>query len=596
LCKPLFSTTFTLWQFFISVQSNCPFLMKQPVLLLLAATLSTFSASAQWSANSAQNLAIRDVVGTREETPRISPAPNGGTWVSWFETVATTNYQMRLQLLDVNGRPQLGAAGLLVSNQQQSTALYRYDLKTDNLGNAILAFQDTRTGGNQCVVYKISPNGQQLWGANGIPLLDAAATSGLSPAIGITSGNNVVIGWNASGATSATRGTKAVPLVKLSAAGVALWSSPVAIEAPARRFSRPSFVAVPGSEDMVVQYVEETGSGLGVSTVYAQRYNAGGAPVWAAPVRVSDKTIGFAAFPELVPDGSGGFYVLLGSGNPANANLGDMYAQRVLADGSLPWGTTGTEVLAGTTTARIGGSLQYVAARNEVWVVVNELTANQSNSGFTMQRLAPATGAVQLTTSGVPVQALGTSYYSAQSLRDTGTGLIIVYTENTSAVTQALWATKVDYQAQSAFPTGSGIIMLSSVASGKQNYATLPYSTNQLVTVWADQRVDNGIYAQTIGDNGALGTLLASRNAVAAQPLNISPNPGAMPTLQLTLPRPQLLTVQVRDLVGRLVHQQTSAAAGEAAVPLDAPELAAGVYLVETTVVGQLWRGRWVKP
>ncbi|MBO2008882.1 T9SS type A sorting domain-containing protein [Hymenobacter negativus] len=570
--------------------------MKQPVLLLLAATLSTFSASAQWSANSAQNLTIRDVAGTREEVPRISPAPNGGTWVSWFETVATTNYQMRLQLLDVNGRPQLGAAGLLVSNQPQGTATFRYDLKTDNLGNTILAFQDTRTGGTQCVVYKISPTGQQLWGATGIQLLDAAATSGLSPAIGITTGNNVVIGWNASGTASATRGTRAVPLVKLSAAGIPLWTTPLAIEAPARRFSRPSFVAVPGSEDVVVQYVEETGSGLGISTVYAQRYNASGVAVWAAPVRVSDKTIGFAALPEPVADGSGGFYVLLGSGNPANANLGDMYAQRILADGSQPWGTTGTEVLAGTATARIGGVLQYVAARGEVWVVVNELNSNQSTSGFTVQRLSPATGAVQLTTGGVPVQAISAAYYSAQTMRDTGTGLIITYTENTSAVTQTLSATKVDYQAQSAFPTGSGNIMLSSVASEKQDYATLPYTNGHLVTVWADQRVDSGIYAQTIGDNGALGTLLASRGAVAAQPLEISPNPGVAPALRLTLPYPQRLTVQVRDLTGRLVHQQAMPAAGETTVPLDASELTAGVYLVETTVAGQPWRGRWVKP
>ncbi|MDO7847194.1 T9SS type A sorting domain-containing protein [Hymenobacter sp. M29] len=571
--------------------------MKQPILLLLAATLSAFSARAQWSANPAQNLAIRDAAGTSEVTPRISPAPNGGTWVSWFETVATTNYQMRLQLLDANGRPQLGTAGLLVSNQPQGSALYRYDLKTDNLGNAILAFQDTRTGGNQCVVYKISPAGQQLWGANGIQLLDAAATSGLTPAIGITSGNNVVIGWGASGTASATRGTKAVPLVKYSAAGVAMWTTPVAIEAPSRRFSRPTLVAVPGAEDVVVQYVEETGSGLGVSTMYAQRYSASGAPVWAAPVQVSTKTIGFAAFPEITPDGSGGFYALLNSGNPASATLGDMYAQRVLADGSLPWGTTGTEILAGTATARIGGSLQYVAARNEVWAVVNELNSSQSNSGFTVQRLAPATGAVQLGTGGVPAQALGASYYSAQSLRDTGTGLIIVYTENLNAAgtNQALWATKVNYQGQSSFPTGSGFIPLSSVVSGKQNYATLPYANNQLVTVWADQRVDSGIYAQSIGDNGALG-VLAARAAVAAQPLALSPNPGAAPALRLSVPRPQLLTVQVRDLTGRLVHLQATPAAGETTVSLAAPALAAGVYMVETTVAGQLWRGRWVKP
>ncbi|WP_201978413.1 T9SS type A sorting domain-containing protein [Hymenobacter rubidus] len=573
--------------------------MKRTLLLLLATALTSASAQAQWNANPAQNLAVRDVAGTGEVTPRISPALNGGTWVSWFETVPGTNYQMRLQLLDVNGRPQLGTAGLLVSNQPQGTALFGYDLKTDNLGNAILAFQDTRTGANQCVVYKVSPTGQQLWGANGIALLDAAATSGLGPVIGVTTGNNVIIGWIAGGTANTVHSTKFVPLQKLSAAGVALWTTAVDIQDPVKRYSRPSFVAVPGSEDVVVQYVEETGSGLGVSTVYAQRYNASGAPVWAAPVRVSDKTIGFAEIPVLVPDGNGGFYVLLASGNPASAALGDMYAQRVLADGSLPWGTSGTELLTGTGTARIGGALQYVAARNEVWTVVNELSSTQSTSGFTMQRLNPATGVAMLGTSGIPVLGVSANYYSAQTLRDTGTGLIITYTENLNASgsNRALWATKVNYLAQPAFPVATPNILLSSVNSAKQKYATLPFSNNQLVNVWQDSRTDDGIYAQTISDNGTLGVLTAARSAVAAQPLEISPNPGAAPELHLTLPKAQTLSVQVRDLAGRRVWQSEIAVpAGVSTLPFAASALASGVYLVETVVDGQPWRGRWVKP
>ncbi|MDB5235328.1 MAG: hypothetical protein JWR44_2321 [Hymenobacter sp.] len=573
--------------------------MKTHLLLLLGLSLAAGGpAAAQWNPNPAQNLAVRDQAATGEVTPRIAPAPGGGTWVSWFETVPGTNYQMRLQLLDVSGRPQLGAAGLLVSNNPQGSALFRYDLRADNLGNAILAFQDTRSAGaNQCVAYKISPSGQQLWGANGIQLLDPGATSGLAPTIGITSGNNVVFGWTAGGTANTAHSSKWVPMLKLSAAGLPLWTTPTRLQDPVKRYSRAAFVAVPGSEDVVVQYVEETGSGLGVSTVYAQRFDAAGASVWPTALRVSDKTIGFSAFLEQVPDGSGGYFTLLGSGNPASAALGDMYAQRIMADGSQPWGTTGTEVLTGAATARIGGGLQWVAARNEVWVVVNELNSAQSNSGFTMQRLNPATGAAQLGASGAPVQAMSTSYYSAQSLRDTGTGLIITYTENTSALNRALWATKVNYLAQSAFPTGTGYILLSSGTSSKSNYSTLPFANNQLVNVWADQRVDNGIYAQTISDQGGLGVLAARAGLVTAQPLQLSPNPGTSPVLTLPLSRAQTLTVQVRDLMGRLLWQQAVVvAAGGISLPLQAPQLAAGSYFVETVVDGTSWRGRWIKP
>lgn len=576
--------------------------MKAPftnALLTFAAAglLLARPAQAQWVANPMLNTVVRDVAGATEVTPRTSPAPNGGTYVAWFESVATTNYQLRLQLLNVNGQTQFGATGLLVSNQPQSTALFRYDMKTDNQGNAVLAFQDVRSadGSNQCVIYKISPTGQQLWGATGIPLLDATATSGLSPTIGITTGNNVVVGWNAGGTATADHGTKLVPMLKFSAAGAALWATPVRIQAASRRFSRPIFTAVPTSEDVVVGYVEETGSGLGVSTMYAQRYNASGAAVWAAPVQVSTKTIPFAYFPEPVPDGSGGYFVQVNTGNPANATLNDVYVQRVAADGTLPWGTTGTEVLAGTATLRTSGSLQYVAARSEVWSVVNELDGSQSQSGTTVQRLSPTTGAVQLGASGVVVQAPSNVYYVAQTLRDTGTGLILTYSQTSYSINRSLWATKLNYQAQLAWAAGS--VQLSSNVSAKLNYSTLPFANGQLVNVWADQRQDDGIYAQTINDSGQLGTLLGARSGQAAELLALSPNPGLSPVLHLTAARAQTVPVVARDLTGRLVWQaEVRLRAGATAVPLEVPALAAGIYLVEAIVDGTAWRGRWVKP
>jgi hypothetical protein len=88
---------------------------------------------------------------------------------------------MHLQLLDRNGNKLLEPDGLLVSNQPQTTATFRYDPKSDVVGNALLAFQDERSGAMQCVIYKVSPTGQQLWGANGIPLIDPLASSASQP-------------------------------------------------------------------------------------------------------------------------------------------------------------------------------------------------------------------------------------------------------------------------------------------------------------------------------------------------------------------------------------------------------------------------------
>ncbi|WP_210515811.1 hypothetical protein [Hymenobacter terricola] len=44
------------------------------------------------------------------------------------------------------------------------------------------------------------------------------------------------------------------------------------------------------------------------------------------------------------------------------------------------------------------------------------------------------------------------------------------------------------------------------------------------------------------------------------------------------------------------MQQLEISAVGSLTVALNVPELAAGMYLVETSVAGQPWRSRWVKP
>ncbi len=565
--------------------------------LLASLLLTSTAALAQWTTTIAQNTTVRDVAGVQEVSPLAVAGPNGGTYVSWFEQVTGTNYQMRLQLLDVNGQPQFGTAGLLISNQPQRTALFRYDLKSDEAGNALLAFQDVRNGGTatQCVIYKISPTGQQLWGANGIQLLDATTNSGLSPSIGFTGTGNVVVAWNGATTADATRRTGIIPMLKFTPGGTPLWTTPVRLQSPATNFSRPVLVTVPGVDEVVLSYVNEVpGSGLPVSTMYAQRYTSSGAAAWATPTQVSTKTITFTFFPAPVPDGNGGYYLQYTSGNPANAQLNDSYVQYVAADGTLPWNAIGTELLTGSTTQRFSVGLQYVAARNELWAVFNETNALQTQSGVTVQSLNATTGAARLGSSGQVVQAPSASAYSAAGLRNTGTGLLIVYKQSPTALNDVLWATKLNYQAQPAF---TAPVQLSSATSNKFNFSLLPFANNQLVTVWQDSRQGYGIYAQTISDTGQPGTPLGTRPASAPQTLALSNNPGEVPVLHLTAARSQVATLLVYDMTGRLVWRDTAAlTAGANEVRLAAPRLAAGTYLVQTSVDQASQGGRWVKP
>lgn len=555
--------------------------MKIPTLLL--ALLLALPSLAQFSANPAQNLAVRDQPGVSEVTPLTAPGPNGGTWVSWFEPVPTTNYQLRMQLLDRGGFPLLGPGGVVVNNQAQGSALFRYDLTSDAAGNAIVGLQDMRSGSSQIVVHKISTAGLSLWGpaGAGIVLPGPAGTTGIGPTLAVLASDNVVVTWGASASTTTT-----VAMQKLSPTGTLLWPAPVSIVLAGARTERPAPLAV-GADEFVLCYVRRSGNGLGVSSVLAQRFNANGDPMWGTPVAVSSNNVGFVFFPEPVADGSGGFFVALNSGNPASASLGDVWVQHVGSTGSL-WSATGTEALTGTATARFDGRLQYVAARNELWAAITVTNTGQSQSGIALQRFDSATGTAQLGAAGAAVQPISSALAATWFLRDTGTGLLVVYTEATSALNNVIKVVKHDYLGAAVWPAP---LPLASAASGKLHYDAPPFANGQLVLAWEDTRQDAGIYAQNISDNGTLGPL-ATAGPHPVQHLEMWPNPGITPKVQLPASaRP--VAVQVRDLMGRLVLETTASGI----LSLDGAVLPSGLYLVEASVEGRpIGRSRWLRP
>lgn len=576
--------------FYYTVYQILPIHMKTRLLLFLLTVVTAGPVMAQWTTNSQLNTAVRDQTGITEVTPLTATLADGSTYISWFESVAGTNYLMRMQRLDAAGNKLWGPDGIIVSSNPQSTALYRYDLQVDNADNAILGFQDTRTSStSQIVVYKLSPAGAQLWGANGIQLLDPTAASGLSPTLAVTSTNNVVVTWNASGTAGSW-----IAMQKISPAGTLLWTAPVRLQGTTttERYDRPFPMPV-SNDEILLHYVRRTGTGLGVSTMFAQRYSAAGTGVWAAPTQVSDKTIGFAFFPAPVPDGSGGYFVAFNSGNPANANLGDVYVQRVSSTGAL-WSVSGTPALTGTTTTRFDGRLEYLAARNELWLNLNVRDISQGQSGISLQKFEPGVGTALLGATGLTVFPVSVTYYATQGFRIIPNGFLTVYTENTSATTSILKATKTDFAGASAW--AGGPVTVSGVVSGKLNIRTGRYLNNQVVVGWEDQRLDRGIYAQNISNTGTLGPL-STRAAKPALPLTLFPNPGAAPVMQLSLARAQTVELLVQDLLGRPVHYSTVALpAGIQPVALPVSGVAAGTYFVRTTVDGQPLLGRWVKP
>ena len=471
---------------------------KNRLLLLLLCLFVCNAAIAQWTNVSTLNTKVRDTAGMNGSETKVATAPNGYSFISWAES-GPTGYQYKLQLVDTAGYNVWAPQGIVIDTAIGS-ALYRYDMKADKAGNVIIAFQNRRSGTNKPVVYKVNQAGSMLWGATGLQLTDTSSTSGLSPNIAVTDSNNVIIAWSASGTKTF------VSVVKITEAGTLRWADNLRIidRVTTKKYERGVPVIV-GGEQFVLQYVERTGSGLGVSTMYAQKYNTAAAEQWTLPTKVSTKNIGFAYFPAPQHDGFGGIFLSFTTSNPSSASLSDVYVQRVYADGHI-WDPAGYEAVAGTGTHRFDAGAAYIPAINKYLVTIKYTNSAQSSSGIMLQKVDTA-GAMliangsQLTppSSGLPadiVNVTGTVHLD--------TSVVILYQIGSTPSPITIKALRADTAGNNVWgPSG---VTVSDNASDKGKFGISDYIKKQLVTVWADQRAGNGgVYAQNIRKNGSLG-------------------------------------------------------------------------------------------
>ena len=147
--------------------------MKNFMLPLLALLMS-LQLMAQWTNDSLNNNLISDAAGDKG-VPKISLLSDHGCYMSWYG--GASNYDINLQHLDYEGNAVWQANGIVVSNHPQETWVTDFDMKTDHQDNAIIVFNDIRHGNWDVFVYKVSPDGEMLFGADGQAAGDADVAS-----------------------------------------------------------------------------------------------------------------------------------------------------------------------------------------------------------------------------------------------------------------------------------------------------------------------------------------------------------------------------------------------------------------------------------
>lgn len=471
--------------------------MKKVTCSIIILLIMSLQLSAQWTPNVAVNTPIGVRSGDQVVTKCVTH-PSGYTWYAWF-SLENGNYNVRVQKTDKYGNRAFANDGLLISSNSSDTWVTDFDLAVDQDTCAIVVFQDIRAGNNEVYAYRVSPSGEQLWGANGVRLSNSNGAADYSPKVCVTSEGNAVVVWEESSTV------EKVILQKISPSGSKLWGSGIVMAGSGSQnyYMFPSIMSTTNDEVYVLWF--KRGSGMyDPKHLYAQRIKSNGSAKWAADKGVFTNS-GIPMIPSisLIPDTDDGFYVAWYDDRNNDWNY-STFVQHITGDGSNQLISNGVEAIVNNSNNHSYPSIALSPDGNDIYVFLVEMDGNQNQRGLYGQRIS-SSGTRLWTNSGKIFQSLSTLDLGMVSTRMLENDVVVFYAKKTNLGSDQIKAMKIDSDGSYLW-SGNGHVVVSSANGNKDDLIVGIHNSGQFIAAWSDQRSDNGdIYAQNLTDEGTLG-------------------------------------------------------------------------------------------
>ncbi|MCF6239035.1 MAG: hypothetical protein L3J79_09570 [Candidatus Marinimicrobia bacterium] len=333
---------------------------------LLLSCLTAVLAFGEWSPDPAHSLDL----GTGM-MPEIAASSDGGLYVAWL---TEGDFHIYLQRLNAAGTPQWTPGGRLISAQPNNSwiAIFHLNLVTDSDGNAIITSVDTRSGNWEIYAYKIGPDGNQLWGENGVTLSSTGGDN-IGPRMTLVpDDNSVIVTWS--------QDYSSLRLQRISPEGGLLWgANGISLSDLGGDYISPQPIMT-SAGSVIVQWIRQTGNFPALSSqVLVRQYDLNGSALW--PVISMNPAIGFPMgnwTQNCLPVPAYGNYSswteLAGNNQTGKVNHLD-------GSGSLSWAAP-IEVSLESTHFRVSPQLAAATGSQAVYAVWNETDASQVDRGI----------------------------------------------------------------------------------------------------------------------------------------------------------------------------------------------------------------------
>lgn len=471
----------------------------------------------------------------------------------------------------------------------------------DKQGNLLAVVWDERldsvNGGYTATAYKISPEGQMLWGEEGVNLCEGKSLAfGACMNLTTLDDNSTVFAW-AGMEKYEESARQAIYMQRVTADGKTQWTGKKIADDQAA-ITYPYMVNA-GSNEYFMFYC----SGA-TPDFYVQKYDFDGNAVWAQPTLV----YGMGGF------GNGGAMQTIVNVAPAkngmlvgwnddrnNTKQERTYIAYIDRDGKHVFSTGDAGLQVGYSDLRsFRPSMAYNYETDDIYVTWRETSSTQSYQQVRAQRVSPS-GELMWDTEGVEICALEERQAGQESVQaGLKGGAIFFYMTQRAMGDFGHTVAYASLYSQEGQPVWDKDVALTDGQNSQASLVSLPLRKNQWVVSFHDNRNYDGnqnyydVFSQNILIDGKLGSdahLLANENgleAVAAfgvypnpvrESLNIRIETGHPATLRLTLCN--LLGMEVASLYeGRVQGMEVLSLPRPAGVK-------AGAYVVKAILDGK---------
>ena len=471
--------------------------MRNSLFVVTAAALCLAPPSlAQWTDDPAANTPVV-VAPQSQDVSKLAVAPDGSSWYGWFD-FQPGGIQVRVQRLAPDGSQTFDPGGLLVSAHPQNTSTVDWDLRADAEGNCILAFTDTRNGGDLDVyAYFITPDGSFLWGDDGIPISDNNEFEA-DPRIFQLSGGDYVVLWPRFDVDPGivmqrldADGNKAFP-----GDGILIY---------ANGSEEPAFIEAEPTTDNAFNaaWIRNISSFLSPRHVYAQKFDASGTPQWgAAPAYQIQNAVSvpIAHKPRIITDADNGAWICWHDTRDGDF---DCYVQHVNTFGQISFPQNGVAVSTEAARQQLDPAIA-IAPSGDLMVFYRNMDGAQNQQGLNVQRI-DTDGARALGNSGVALLPFNGEYNGSPRAASVPGGVAAVtdlqpILGNTNGTLRLL---RVDESGSFLPGSPSG---LATTSSHRGRLAVQSAPGGAMIAAWTDDRSGTvDVYAQRVKADGTLG-------------------------------------------------------------------------------------------